>query len=150
MKKGVPDGMRTSMEFNRGWRFGKIEGERPDPAQPFAGEEISLPHTWYADGDCYRGEALYRKRFARRTGESLCVKVYSKLPALTLRCGELTLHAVSDSGVFRFENVPLSPSGSLVTVSGGGCEDRALFTQIPRPSSLTRFSAFSDWCRSRS
>ena len=25
--------MRTSMDFNLGWRFGKLEAGRPDPAQ---------------------------------------------------------------------------------------------------------------------
>lgn len=56
--------MRTSIDFNLGWRFGKLEAGRPDPALPFTGEEISLPHTWYADGDYYRGEALYQKGFS--------------------------------------------------------------------------------------
>ena len=76
---------------------------------------------------------IAEKRFARRTGESMTVKVYSNLPELSLRCGELVLRAASDSGVFRFENLPLSESGSLVTVSGGGCEDRAVFTRVAQP-----------------
>lgn len=76
---------------------------------------------------------IAEKRYARRTGETMTVKVYSNLPELTLRCGELSLHAASDSGVFRFENVPLSFSGSSVTVSGGGCEDRACFTRVAEP-----------------
>ena len=76
---------------------------------------------------------IAEKRFARRTGESMTVKVYSNLPELTLRCGELVLRAASDSGVFRFENVPLSGNGSVVAVSGGGCEDRAVFTRVAQP-----------------
>lgn len=76
---------------------------------------------------------IVEKRFARRTGESMTVKVYSNLPELSLRCGELELRAASDSGVFRFENVPLSENGSVVTVSGGGCEDQACFTRVAQP-----------------
>lgn len=76
---------------------------------------------------------IAEKRFARRTGESMTVKVYSNLPELTLRCGELVLRAASDSGVFHFENVPLSGNGSVVAVSGGGCEDRAVFTRVAQP-----------------
>ena len=75
------------------------------------------------------------KRFANRTGETMTVKAYSNLKELTLRSGELTETRRSDTGVFRFENVPIRPEGSKVTVSGGNREDRAVFTRVEEADS---------------
>ncbi|MBR0388129.1 MAG: hypothetical protein IJH85_10085, partial [Clostridia bacterium] len=75
------------------------------------------------------------KRFANRTGETMTVKAYSNLKELTLRSGELTETRHSDTGVFRFENVPIRPEGSEITVSGGNREDRAVFTRVEEADS---------------
>ena len=76
---------------------------------------------------------IAEKRFARRVGESMTVKVYSNLRELTLQNGSFTVMQKSDTGVFRFENIPLSETGTEVCVSGSGCEDRAVFTRVEEP-----------------
>ena len=76
---------------------------------------------------------IAEKRFARRAAETIAVKAYSNLKELTLRCGEVSQTLRSDTGVFRFEPLPLSGSGTRVTVSAGEWEDSAVFTRVAEP-----------------
>lgn len=61
--------MRTTINFNEGWRFAKTA--QPPAAQPQDWETVTLPHTWNAvdgqDGgnDYWRGTAMYAKAFPR-------------------------------------------------------------------------------------
>ena len=76
---------------------------------------------------------IAEKRFMNRAAESMTVKAYSNLNELTLRTGELTLTRQSETGVFRFEGIPLSPEGTEVTVTGGELADTAVFIRVPEP-----------------
>lgn len=55
--------MKTVENWNTGWRFAKCPSGTPDAALPIAGDAVTLPHTWYADGDYYQGDAVYQKAF---------------------------------------------------------------------------------------
>lgn len=62
--------MRTTLNWNSGWRFEKDCAAVPDQL-PEAWEEVNLPHTWNAidgqDGgnDYFRGTCCYAKAFPR-------------------------------------------------------------------------------------
>lgn len=55
--------MSTYENWNTGWIFSKCNRAEIDPGKLFHGEEVSLPHTWYADGDYYQGDGVYQKLF---------------------------------------------------------------------------------------
>ncbi len=56
--------MRNVISWNEGWRFAKCPQKAADPAAALDGEIVTLPHTWYADGDYYQGDAVYQKSFS--------------------------------------------------------------------------------------
>ena len=45
------------------WTFCKTAWEQADPGVLLEGEKVTLPHTWYRDGEYYLGEAVYQKKF---------------------------------------------------------------------------------------
>ncbi len=52
------------MEWNDNWVWKKGLWEENAPDKPLkSAEKINLPHTWYNDGDYYRGEGVYQKKF---------------------------------------------------------------------------------------
>ena len=57
------------LSLDTSWRFIKLPGRMPErmpDALPEDGwEEVSLPHTWYSDGDPYQGLACYEKTVKR-------------------------------------------------------------------------------------
>ena len=56
--------MKTITLWNEGWRFAKCPDGPADPAAVLTGQAVTLPHTWYADGDYYQGDAAYQKTFS--------------------------------------------------------------------------------------
>ncbi len=49
------------ISFNQKWQFAKLpDGIFPATTEP-VWETVTLPHTWYSDGDPYQGLAVYRK-----------------------------------------------------------------------------------------
>ncbi len=65
--------MRHCTDWNDGWSFCKCPGEAPPVSAWAGGEPVTLPHTWYEDGEYYRGNALYQKRFRLAPEEGNCV-----------------------------------------------------------------------------
>ena len=59
--------MKQILNWNGGWTFSKDPEKRFDPAVPFGGAPVTLPHTWYTDEDPYQGDAVYEKIFSLRT-----------------------------------------------------------------------------------
>lgn len=55
--------MREIRNFNDGWRFKKGNCEAPETFFPADAEPVTLPHTWYEDGEYYQGDACYQKLF---------------------------------------------------------------------------------------
>lgn len=61
--------MRKVLDFNKGWKFIKSDGDFQDPAiDDSTWEAVTLPHTWNAedgqsDPNFYRGRCWYRKEF---------------------------------------------------------------------------------------
>lgn len=50
--------------INTDWLFARKGWDQADPASQLKeGIAVSLPHTWYEDGDYYRGDAVYQKSF---------------------------------------------------------------------------------------
>lgn len=56
--------MRTAICWNEDWHFAKCPNTLPDPAAVIDADPVTLPHTWYADGDYYQGSAVYQKAFS--------------------------------------------------------------------------------------
>ena len=96
--------MRTTVAWNEDWRFCKCPDILPDPAQPIEGEAITLPHTWYADEDYYRGDGIYQKRFylqaagekvfLRFHGVDKCCRIYLNGQEIAHHEGGYTIFAV--------------------------------------------------------
>lgn len=76
---------------------------------------------------------IAEKRFINRAAETMTLKVYSNLPELTLSFAGQSMSCRSDTGVFRFEGCPLSENGTEYAVTGGACEDRAVFCRVAEP-----------------
>lgn len=55
--------MREIRNFNDGWRFKKGNCEASETFFPADAEPVTLPHTWYEDGEYYQGDACYQKLF---------------------------------------------------------------------------------------
>lgn len=55
--------MREIRNFNDGWGFKKGNCEAPETFFPADAEPVTLPHTWYEDGEYYQGDACYQKLF---------------------------------------------------------------------------------------
>ena len=96
--------MRTTVAWNEDWRFCKCPDILHDPAQPIEGEAITLPHTWYADEDYYRGDGIYQKRFylqaagekvfLRFHGVDKCCRIYLNGQEIAHHEGGYTIFAV--------------------------------------------------------
>lgn len=63
--------MKHIINLNNNWNFAKAAWNDTDPAvlAPLS-QQVTLPHTWYTDGDYYQGEAVYQKAFT--LAKSLC------------------------------------------------------------------------------
>lgn len=55
--------MREIRNFNDGWGFKKGNCEAPETFFPADAQPVTLPHTWYEDGEYYQGDAYYQKLF---------------------------------------------------------------------------------------
>ncbi len=56
--------MKTVLDWNQGWVFSKKSSEDVDPGILLSGAEpVSVPHTWYVDGEYYQGDGIYQKVF---------------------------------------------------------------------------------------
>lgn len=56
--------MRAVDCWNEGWRFAKLPWDEVRADVLMDGmEAVKLPHTWYVDGEYYRGDAVYQKAF---------------------------------------------------------------------------------------
>lgn len=59
--------MREVKLWNENWKFRKMDWDEADCGAVLQGaEDISLPHTWYRDGEYYQGDAVYQKIFRMR------------------------------------------------------------------------------------
>lgn len=67
--------MKT-ISLNDSWLFRRLPDCRLDSAsvfspESFPAETVTLPHTWYADDDQYKGLCVYEKEIPRPEGEQL-------------------------------------------------------------------------------
>ncbi len=72
------------------------------------------------------------KRFTRRAGESVDIKVYSNLPEVTLSNGRERFEA-SGRTVFLFPAVPLTGETTVLTARAQDCEDELVLTRTDKP-----------------
>lgn len=62
--------MRAVDLWNEGWMFARMAWDDVRPEVLMDGlEPVKLPHTWYADGEYYRGDAVYQKAFVPPAGQ---------------------------------------------------------------------------------
>lgn len=63
------------ISLNTGWQFSKLPGS--SIRQPDVGsasyQDICLPHTWYEDGDNYRGLGVYKKTISVLESKGKCL-----------------------------------------------------------------------------
>lgn len=89
--------MVHTVEWNNYWYFGKKVWQEIDPSQCLDGEIVTVPHTWYKDGDYYQGEAFYQKRFdyVKKDSQRVFVKFYGvdKFCKIFLNGHEIGSHA---------------------------------------------------------
>lgn len=60
--------MRHCCKWNEDWTFCKCPESVPDVSAEAFGSAVTVPHTWYRDGEYYRGNALYQKKFVLSLG----------------------------------------------------------------------------------
>ena len=113
--------MRSCTPFHENWFFQKCPAALPDPAAWAGGAAVTLPHTWYADGDYYRGDALYQKKFTlplkagqhaflRFHGVDKVCHVYLNGRKIGAHAGAYTVFAVELTGA-------LQPGENLLSVA---------------------------------
>ena len=141
--------MKRIENFNGGWRFRKLPEGWTGPENLPAGEAVTLPHTWYADGDYYRGDAAYDKCFdwTPAEGERVFLRfdAVDKVCRVWLNGAELGGHAGAytrfaleltealRAGENRLTVLVNNEAGSTVSPLSG---DFASFGGIPRDLSL--------------
>lgn len=89
---------------------------------------------WYYKA-CWSDEPfvyITGKRFTRRAGESLDVKVYSNQPEVTLKSGEQEW-TLQGQHVFIFKDVPLTGDGITLCAVAGACTDTLDIEHIAQP-----------------
>ncbi len=79
-----------TQSLNENWKFTRLPGftlaALPDPLPDVRWETVTLPHTWFSEGDPYQGLAVYEKTVVRDTdhpkaflsfdGADQCCRVY--------------------------------------------------------------------------
>jgi len=63
------------ISLNTGWQFSKLPGSsirQPDDGSA-SYQDICLPHTWYEDGDNYRGLGVYKKTISVLESKGKCL-----------------------------------------------------------------------------
>lgn len=112
--------MKNIINWNSGWHFAKFPDRTPDPSLTISGDMVTLPHTWYADGDYYRGNAVYQKSFTLELTAGQ--KAYARFCAVDKVC-EIYLNGRSlgghKGGYTRFAvelTSALEPGENLLTV----------------------------------
>lgn len=113
--------MRIVSEWNEHWKFKKCDWEDQNPALAMGqGEDVVLPHTWYEDGDYYRGSAVYQKNFQGSWNEKQ--KVFVKFHGVDKICrvflnGELMGEHQGGYSMFTLElTSALKEGNNLLTV----------------------------------
>lgn len=73
------------------------------------------------------------KRYAKRTGDTMTVKVYSNLSEVELFVDGSSFGTKEGYRVFTFENVPLKEGYTTITAKSGGCIDATAFEKVEKP-----------------
>ncbi len=70
--------MNRIVNWCEDWTFSKQSWLGTDVTKKIAGENVSLPHTWYKDNDYYQGDAVYQKGFVytKTDNEKVFAKFY--------------------------------------------------------------------------
>ena len=84
---------------------------------------------------------IAEQRFVNRAAGAITVKVYSNQPEVTLETAQGTRTARSDTGVFRFEDVPLAPGENRLTAVAGACRDTCAFVRVAEPDPAYTYTA---------
>ena len=82
---------------------------------------------------------IAEKRFEKRAGESIRVKVYSNQKEVMLTAGGNAYRAESDNGIFFFHDIPLVMGENLMTAESGDCADHAVFVREAEPEASYTF-----------
>lgn len=134
--------MQRTVNFDDGWIFSRhgISEQQVDCLLQ-DGDPVTLPHTWYCDGDYYRGEAVYQKVFPSpaQPGERVflrfdsvdqCCTVFLNGAKIGSHCGGYTAFTVELTEALRPENIltvcvsnekreDVSPLSGDFTIFGG-------------------------------
>ncbi len=73
------------------------------------------------------------KRYAKRTGDTITIKVYSNLPSVTLFLDGKDMGTQTGSKVFLFENLPFTPGFHTVIAKSDLFKDSATFEKVSEP-----------------
>ena len=73
------------------------------------------------------------RRFARRTGDFLSVKVYSNLPAVTLFLDGIRIADRMGDKVFEFQEIPWTEGIHFIRAVGQDCEDCITLERVTEP-----------------
>lgn len=79
------------------------------------------------------------KRYAKRTGDTFTIKVYSNQPEVTLLLDGEEVGTKSAEKVFVFENLPLTDGFHTVLAVAGTCKDCASFEKVQEPVAAYTF-----------
>lgn len=73
------------------------------------------------------------KRYAKRTGDTITVKVYSNLSEVELIVDGTSFGKQGGYRVFTFENVPLKDGFTTITAKSGSSSDTTCFEKVAKP-----------------
>lgn len=77
--------MRSVLNWNDGWNFARATWGETNPAEKLTcKEQVTLPHTWYQDGDYHRGDAVYQKVFTEMPEK--CAHVFLRFHGVDKIC----------------------------------------------------------------
>ena len=55
--------MHKTEDWNTDWTYKRAPWDEVNPGKILEGEKVTLPHTWYRDGEYYQGDGVYQKVF---------------------------------------------------------------------------------------
>ncbi|MDO4623226.1 MAG: glycoside hydrolase family 2 TIM barrel-domain containing protein [Eubacteriales bacterium] len=120
--------MALRYSFNDDWAFARRDWTEVDPSQKMtACETVQIPHTWYTDGEYFRGECVYQKSFSADETRQYFIKFYGvdKSCRVLLNGHELGGHEGGYS-MFAFDLTPYVQKENLLTVYVTNAQDQTV------------------------